>query len=52
MVYHGTDVTENVLEQRLARLERIDWDENGDPVFPKPHGRNSTVPVPSGEDES
>jgi hypothetical protein len=50
MVYHGTDVTDEVLEHRIARIERIDWDESGMPLFPKAHGRNSTLPVPRREE--
>jgi GH43 family beta-xylosidase len=49
MAYHGTDVTENVINNRTARLEKIGWNATGFPVFPKPHGRNTLLPVPSGQ---
>ncbi|CAG7786206.1 unnamed protein product [Allacma fusca] len=42
MIYHATNTTEDVINHRNARLEKIDWDESG-PVFPRPHGYNSSM---------
>ena len=52
MVYHGSVNTTNIEGHRIARIEKIDWDENGKPVFPRPHGFNSPQPVPSGHPTS
>lgn len=49
MVYHGTVNTTHINGFRIARIEKIDWDENDRPVFPRPHGYNSPQPVPSGQ---
>lgn len=48
MVYHATDSKEVINGNRVARIEKIDWSENG-PVFPRPHGFNTDQPVPSGQ---
>ncbi|CAG7821622.1 unnamed protein product [Allacma fusca] len=52
MVYHGTVNTTHIDGFRIARVEQIDWDENGRPVFPRPHGYNNPQPVPSGDPEN
>ena len=48
MVYHAL-AKESGDDVRIARIERIDFDNDGKPVFPRPHGRNNPQPVPSGE---
>jgi len=49
MVYHGSDSETKFDGNRIARIEKIDWTEEGLPVFPKPHGFNTSITVPSGE---
>jgi GH43 family beta-xylosidase len=49
MVYHGTVDTVNINGYRIARIEKITWGPDGRPVFPRPHGYNSSQPVPSGQ---
>jgi len=48
MVYHGTVNTTHINGYRIARIEKIDWNENG-PVFPRPHGYTHAQNVPSGQ---
>ncbi|CAG7837407.1 unnamed protein product [Allacma fusca] len=52
MIYHGTVNTTHINGFRIARIEKIDWDENDRPVFPRPHGYNHPQPVPSGDPEN
>ncbi|CAL8071954.1 unnamed protein product [Orchesella dallaii] len=49
MVYHGTVNTTHINGFRTARIEKIDWNEDGSPLFPKAHGYNHSQPVPSGQ---
>ncbi|CAG7824204.1 unnamed protein product [Allacma fusca] len=49
MVYHAASNTTHINGFRIARLEKIEWDENGYPVFPRPHGFNHPQAVPSGQ---
>jgi hypothetical protein len=49
MVYHAVENVTQINGHRIARLEKIDWSEEGVPVFPKAHGFNSPMPVPSGQ---
>jgi len=49
MTYHGCVNTTHINGYRIARVEKIDWAEDGKPVFPRPHGYNHPQPVPSGQ---
>jgi GH43 family beta-xylosidase len=49
MVYHGTVNTTHIDGFRIARIEKIDWSEDGIPLFPRPHGYSNPQPVPSGQ---
>jgi len=49
MVYHGTVNTTHINGFRTARIEKIEWNEDGSPKFPKAHGYNHLQPVPSGQ---
>jgi len=49
MAYHGTIDTTNIDGFRIARIEKIDWNSDGTPSFPIPHGFNHPQPVPSGQ---
>jgi len=48
MIYHALS-RETGDDVRIARAERIDFDADGNPMFPRPHGPNSPQPVPSGQ---
>ncbi len=49
MVYHATTSQVDIEGFRIARIEKIDWNDEGEPVFPRPHGYNNPQPVPSGQ---
>ncbi|CAL8071956.1 unnamed protein product [Orchesella dallaii] len=49
MVYHGTVNTTHIDGFRIARVEKIGWNEDGSPSFPRAHGYNNPQPVPSGQ---
>jgi len=49
MVYHGTVNTTHINGFRIARIEKVDWNDDGSPKFPKAHGYNNPQPVPSGQ---
>lgn len=50
MVYHATDSTIDIDGNRIARIEKIAWnDKDRMPIFPRPHGFNTSLPVPSGQ---
>ncbi|CAL8097556.1 unnamed protein product [Orchesella dallaii] len=50
MVYHAV-ANSTGRDVRIARIEKIDWNEDGTPKFPRPHGYNHPQPVPSGQTE-
>jgi GH43 family beta-xylosidase len=47
MVYHAASTPSYT--ERIARIDKITFDENGKPVFPRPSGANHVLNVPSGE---
>lgn len=50
LIYHGSNRTEDIDQHRIARIDKITWDEeSGKPVFGRPHGYAHPQPVPSGE---
>jgi len=49
MVYHGTVNTTHIDGYRIARIEKVEWNDDGSPRFPLPHGFNHPQPVPSGQ---
>lgn len=49
MVYHGTTSPNQIDGYRIARVEKITWNADGSPNFPKAHGYNHPQPVPSGQ---
>lgn len=49
MTYHGTDSPTNIGGNRVARVNKIEWAEDGSPIFPRPSGYNHSLPVPSGQ---
>lgn len=49
MVYHATVNVTHIDGFRTARLEKIDWNMDGTPRFPRPHGYGVLQPVPSGQ---
>ncbi|CAG7718131.1 unnamed protein product [Allacma fusca] len=49
MTYHGCVNTTHINGYRIARIEKIDWNDDGTPSFPRPHGYNHPQPVPSGQ---
>jgi GH43 family beta-xylosidase len=50
MVYHAADNKERIEHYRVARAEKVEWDPvTGKPVFPRPHGYYSPIPLPSGQ---
>ena len=46
MSYHATV---NGYGDRSARLEKIEWNDDGTPRFPRPHGFGSPLEVPHGQ---
>ncbi|ODM89798.1 Extracellular exo-alpha-(1-_5)-L-arabinofuranosidase, partial [Orchesella cincta] len=50
MVYHAV-ANSTGRDRRIARIEKIEWNEDGSPKFPRPHGYNHPQPVPSGQTE-
>ncbi|ODM90287.1 Extracellular exo-alpha-(1-_5)-L-arabinofuranosidase [Orchesella cincta] len=48
MVYHATESQTDINGFRTARLEKIDWNQDG-PIFPQAHGYSHPQPVPSGQ---
>jgi GH43 family beta-xylosidase len=53
IAYHAMEVPEMPLDHdnRTTRVERFDWDENGNPVFPRPTRVGITLSSPSGEQQ-
>ena len=52
LVYHNKFTREETLPEgwnRVANLLRVSWDQEGRPVFEKPHAPGEPVPAPSGE---
>ncbi|CAG7716692.1 unnamed protein product [Allacma fusca] len=52
LVYHATDriLPPGELQTiRKTRAQKISWDSNGNPVFPRPVGLSTPIPVPSGQ---
>jgi GH43 family beta-xylosidase len=49
MSYHAQNTSEPNNPQRIAYLDKIEWDLIGYPIFPKPHGQDSPQAVPSGQ---
>ncbi|CAL8125710.1 unnamed protein product [Orchesella dallaii] len=49
MTYHAAEWPDRVFGNRVARVEKIEWDQDGNPVFPRPHGYFSPQPLPRGE---
>ena len=47
MAYHATVDTGRT--DRIARLERIDFNDDGSPRFPRPHGFGNPIEVPHGQ---
>lgn len=53
MVYHASEDRERIEHYRIARAEKVEWDPvTGRPVFPRPHGYYSPIPIPSGQGAS
>lgn len=52
MIYHASEDRERIEHYRIARAEKITWDDvTGRPVFPRPHGYLSPQPIPSGQQQ-
>jgi len=52
MIYHATVNPTDINGHRIARIEKITWDEEtGEPIFPRPSGYNTVQEAPSGEPE-
>ena len=49
MAYHATTDSVNIEGNRVARIEKIDWDSDGTPSFPRPHGYGVLQAAPSGQ---
>ena len=49
MAYHATVNPVDIDGWRIARVEKIDWNDDGTPSFPRPHGFDFQFEVPSGQ---
>ncbi|ODM87328.1 Extracellular exo-alpha-(1-_5)-L-arabinofuranosidase [Orchesella cincta] len=49
MTYHAAEWPDRVFGNRVARAEKIEWDQEGNPIFPRPHGYFSPQPLPKGQ---
>lgn len=49
ITYHAAEYSDRIFGNRITRAEKLDWNSNGEPVFPKPHGFFSPQPLPSGQ---
>ena len=48
-VYHAAVDPIKFGGHRIARAEKIEWADDGNPIFPRPHGYFSPIPLPSGQ---
>lgn len=49
MAFHATNDVNDPGSRRIARVEKLEWDGNNMPIFPRPSGDSIALPVPSGQ---
>ncbi|CAG7660388.1 unnamed protein product [Allacma fusca] len=49
MIFHATNDVNDPGSRRVARIEKIEWDQNNHPIFPRPSGDSRDLRVPSGQ---
>ncbi|KAJ6620840.1 Alpha-L-arabinofuranosidase B [Pseudolycoriella hygida] len=49
IVFHATNDVNDPGSRRVARVEKLDWDSNNMPIFPRPSGDSIALQVPSGQ---
>lgn len=49
MAFHATNDVNDPGSRRVARVEKLEWDSNNMPIFPRPSSDSVALPVPSGQ---
>lgn len=49
MSFHATNDVNDPGSRRVARVEKLEWDSNNMPIFPRPSGDSVALTVPSGQ---
>lgn len=49
IVFHATNDVNDPGSRRVARVEKLEWDSNNSPIFPRPSGDSVAMPMPAGQ---